>query len=77
MTTASPTPPPWVARVAELLAHQGKSRAWLAEEIGLSAGALTQVMLGIRPNHPAQLRHIAEALGVPERWLTMEKETPA
>ena len=77
MATAPATPPVWAGRVEELLTAKGKSRAWLADEIGLSTGFLTQLMLGVRAGHPAQLRHIAAAFGIPLSWLTSEKETPA
>ena len=77
MPTAPATPPVWAGRVEELLESKGKSRAWLAEEIGLSTGFLTQLMLGIRAGHPAQLRHIAAAFGVPVSWITLEKSPPS
>ena len=71
------TPPAWAARVEELLAKQGKSRAELADEIGVSTGYLTMLMLGTRQGHPAHLRHIADALGVPESWLETPSAAPA
>ena len=70
MTTTVPVPPAWAALVRETLAVQRRPARWLAMELHITHGHLSNIMTGQDKATPARIAEIAAALGLPARLLT-------
>ena len=65
-----PTPPPWAALVRETLAVQRRPALWLAAELHITRGHLSNMMTGKDRASPKRVLKIAAILGLPARLLT-------
>lgn len=59
-------------KIAELLARQERSQAWLARSVGLTQSAISKILAGGETSFRNALG-IAKALGVPVEWLVEDK----
>lgn len=50
-------------RVRQLMAEQGRTRKWVADQCGITPATLTHILTGRRPGLPVQ-KLLASALGV-------------
>nr|WP_169605357.1 helix-turn-helix transcriptional regulator [Microscilla sp. PRE1] len=58
-----------INRIKEILVIQGKSQKWLAEQLGISATAMTAICNNRAQPHLRDLRRIAEILDTDVREL--------
>ncbi len=56
---------------------KGATQAWLAREVGISPGHMSEIESGTRNAHPALLIKLAEALNCPVTVLERKREAVA
>lgn len=62
-----------VVALNEILRHEGRSKTWLARQLGMSRDHLYHILGGDRPS-PANLPdRIAEALGIDARRIAVSR----